>query len=210
MLGKIILSTIIAGLLAGLVLAILQYVRLEGLIVTAETFEHGGEPAIRNLLTRIAPPLLTGAGFAILMLGVSMLSNIAITKQNGLVWGMCGFIAVSLAPAIGLPPQLPGMPEIDLHTRQIWWLATILVTAFAIYLWVKAKDFRWQIAAVMIAIAPQFFAPHHTANTESNLPASLVAEFVSSSLAANLAMWLAIGFFASIALDKYQKDIASL
>jgi predicted cobalt transporter CbtA len=46
--------------------------------------------------------------------------------------------------------------------------------------------------------------------TEGNLPASLAAEFVSNSLAANLVMWLAIGYFVAVALDRYQKDIASL
>jgi cobalt transporter subunit CbtA len=210
MLGKIILSTIIAGLLAGLVLAILLYVRLEPLIQAAETFEVGGEPTVRNLLTRFAPPLLAGAGFAILMLGISMLTNIPITKQNGLIWGICGFITVSLAPSVGLPPQLPGMPTIDLYTRQIWWGSTVLLTCAAIYLWVKAKSYGWQIAAIVVALAPQFFAPTNNAKTEGNLPANLAANFVSSSLGANLIMWLAIGYFVSLALDKYQKDLTSL
>jgi cobalt transporter subunit CbtA len=210
MLGKIILSTLLAGLLAGLVLATLQYVRLEPLIQAAETFELGGEPTMRNELTRFAPPLLAGAGFAILMVGVSMLTNIPITKQNGLIWGICGFVAVSLAPSIGLPPQLPGMPAIDLHTRQIWWVSTILFTSAAIYLWIKAKDHWWRIVAIFFAFAPQLFAPVIAAKTEGNLPASLAAEFASSSLATNFIMWLAIGFFVSLALDKYQKDLAQL
>jgi cobalt transporter subunit CbtA len=210
MLGKIILSTLVAGLLAGLVMAWLQYFRLEPLIQAAETFEAGGDPTLRNLFTRLVPPLLSGAGFSILMLGVSFLTKIPITKQNGLIWGICGFIAVSLAPSIGLPPQLPGMPTIDLYTRQIWWGSTVLLTCAATYLWVKAKNYGWQIAAIVVALAPQFFAPINSAKTESNLPANLASNFVSSSLGANLIMWLAIGYFVSLALDKYQKEIGSL
>jgi cobalt transporter subunit CbtA len=241
MLAKIILSTILAGLLAGLILAGIQHVRLTPLIQAAEIYEtpeteaiaEASKPCVETMpgmkmcnddgrpswkpeqgwqrtISTITASLLAGAGFAILMVGISMLTNIPITKQNGLIWGICGFIAVSLAPSIGLPPQLPGMPEMDLHARQIWWVTTILLTSVAIYLWIKAKDLWWRIAAIIVAIAPQFFAPINAAKTEGNLPASLAAEFVSSSLAANLIMWLAIGFFVSLALDKFQKDIASL
>jgi cobalt transporter subunit CbtA len=208
MLGKIILSTLIAGLLAGLLMAGIQYVRLEPLIQAAEVFEIADEPTMRNLFTRLAPSLLTGAGFALMMTGVSFVSNIPVTKQNGLIWGVCGFIAVSMAPAIGLPPELPGMPAADLHTRQIWWVATVFLTGTGIYFWIKAKDVWWRMAAIIFAITPQFFAPISAAKTEGNLPASLAAEFATSSLAANLVMWLVIGYFVSVALDKYQKDIA--
>jgi cobalt transporter subunit CbtA len=241
MLGKIILSTLVAGLLAGLIMAGIQYLRLTPLIQIAESYEspeteaiaEANKPCVETMpgmkmcndngrpswkpaegwqrtISTTTASLMTGAGFAILMLGMSMLTNITITKQNGLIWGICGFCAVSLAPAIGLPPQLPGMPTIDLHSRQIWWIATILLTGAATYIWVKARNGWWQLAAIIIAIAPQVFAPIAPAKTESNLPTSLAAEFVSSSLAANLIMWLAIGFFVSLALDKYQKDIAEL
>ncbi len=210
MLGKIFLSALVAGLAAGLIMVVIQVVRLEPIIQAAEVFEAAGEPTSRTLFTRLIPPLLTGAGFAIVMLGVSLLTNIPITKQNGLMWGICGFIAMALAPAIGLPPQLPGMPAIDLHTRQIWWVLTILATSAAIYLWIKAKDLWWRATAIIIAVAPQFFAPVNTAKTEGNLPASLAAEFVSTSLGANFVMWLAIGCFVSLALDTLQKDITHL
>ncbi len=245
MLGKIILSTLIAGLLAGFVMAGIQHVRLTPLILAAEVYESPETEAIaeaskpcvdtmpgmkmcrdegpehnpnawqpedgwQRTLSTSAASLLTGAGFAVLMVGISMLLNIPITKQNGLIWGVCGFIAVALAPAIGLPPELPGMLAADLHSRQIWWVATIFLTGLAIYFWLFARDYWWRIAAIIFAIAPQFFTPISTAKTEGNLPASLAAEFASSSLAANLAMWLAIGYFVSAALDRYQKDIASL
>jgi cobalt transporter subunit CbtA len=241
MLGKIILSTLVAGLLAGLVMAGIQYVRLTPLIQAAEVYEtpeteaiaEASKPCVETMpgmkmcnddgrpswkpeegwqrtISTTTASLLAGAGFALLMVGVSMLTHFPITKHNGLIWGMCGFCAVSLAPSIGMPPELPGMPAADLHTRQIWWVATILLTGAAIYLWIKAKDHWWRVAAIIFAAAPQFFAPLNAAKAEGNLPASLAAEFASSSLAANLVLWLAIGYFVSLALDKYQKDLAEL
>ena len=145
-----------------------------------------------------------------MMVGVSMLLNIPITTQNSFVWGVFGFIAVALAPSVGMPPELPGMPAADLYTRQIWWVVTILATSTALYMWLFAKNYWWQLSAFIIAIAPQLFAPINAAKSESNLPASLAAEFASSSLAANLVMWLAISYFVALALQKYQKDIAAL
>jgi cobalt transporter subunit CbtA len=241
MLGKIILSTLVAGLLAGLIMAGIEFVRLTPLIQAAEVYEsreseaiaEANKPCVETMpgmkmcsdegrpawkpgegwqrtISTTTASLLAGAGFAILMVGLSLLTAIPITKQNGMIWGICGFIAVSMAPSIGLPPELPGMPAADLHQRQIWWLSTILATGAAIYLWIKAKDVWWRIAAVIIATTPQFFAPIIAAKIESNLPSSLAAEFTSSSLAANLIMWLAIGYFVSMALDTYQKDIAEL
>ncbi len=241
MLAKMILSTVVAGLLAGLILAGLQYVRLTPLIEAAEVYEtpetqaiaEASKPCVETMpgmkmcsdderpswkpdegwqrtLATTTASLLTGAGYALLLVGISMVANIPITKQNGMVWGLCGFIAVSLAPAVGLPPQLPGMPAADLHVRQIWWLATILATGAAVYVWVKAKDYWWQIVAVIFATVPHFFAPLNATITEGDVPAVLASEFASSSLAANLVMWLAIGFFVSLALHKYQKDLSQL
>lgn len=245
MLGKIILATIIAGLLAGFVMAGIQYVRLTPLILAAEVYEspeteaiaEASKPCVETMpgmkmcsdeghehnadawqpedgwqrtLSTSTASLLSGAGFAVLMVGISMLLNIPITKQNGLIWGVCGFIAVSLAPASGLSPELPGMLAADLHFRQIWWVATIFLTGLAIYFWLFARDYWWRIAAIIFAIVPQFFVPINEVESKSNLPASLAAEFASSSLAANFIMWLAIGYFVSVALDRYQKDIAQL
>lgn len=241
MLGRIILSTLLAGLLAGLIMAGMQHVRLTPLIQMAEIYEtpeteaiaEASKPCVETMpgmkmcnddgrpswqpedgwqrtISTSTASLITGAGFAILMLGVSMLINIPISKNNGLIWGVCGFIAVSLAPSIGLPPELPGMPAADLTSRQVWWVVAILATGTAIYFWIFAKDYWWRFAAIIFAIAPHFFAPITLAKAENNLPASLASEFASSSLAANLLMWLAIGYFVSLALDRYQKDIAAL
>jgi predicted cobalt transporter CbtA len=38
--------------------------------------------------------------------------------RRGLLWGLGGFAALHLAPAVGLPPELPGMASADLAARQ--------------------------------------------------------------------------------------------
>lgn len=149
--------------------------------------------------------MVTAAGFALLMTGMSFLAGIPIKRENGLVWGLCGFIAVSLAPAIGLPPELPGMPAAGVVARQGWWLGTILCTGLAIWL-VVASKWQWRLAgAALLTLAPHVIGAPRPPHEDSAVPATLAAEFVTSSLGANLVMWLLIGVFLAIALKPHEE-----
>ena len=141
MIGRVILAALLAGIAAGFIMAALQHVRLTPLILAAEIYEHAGHshadataataevpeaeewaPADgwqRTLSTTLAS-LLTGAGFAAVLAGVSLLAGATINRKNGVIWGLCGFLAVTLAPSAGLPPELPGMPSADVTARQMW------------------------------------------------------------------------------------------
>jgi cobalt transporter subunit CbtA len=150
--------------------------------------------------------MLTAAGFALILTGLSYLTGLPVTRNNGLVWGVCGFIAVSLAPAAGLPPELPGTEAAGLFVRQAWWLGTIICTSLAIWLAVTARRWWWFPAAAVIAAFPHVVGAPRMPPEDTPLPASLAAEFVSSSLASNLVMWLLIGFFLSIFLNRAQEQ----
>ena len=63
--------------------------------------------------------MVTGIGFALVLVAVSeALGGIAGWRQ-GLVWGFAGFAVFTLAPGLGLPPELPAMPAADLVARQV-------------------------------------------------------------------------------------------
>jgi cobalt transporter subunit CbtA len=239
MLGKIILSTIFAGLLAGLVLAGIQHVRLTPLIEAAEAFEtpeaqalaevskpcvenmpgmkmcsDDGRPLIihdeyRGYKTTVAS-MLAGVGFAVLLVGISLLGNIPITRQNGLIWGLCGFLAVALAPAIGLPPEPPAMPVADLYPRQIWWVGTIIATALAIYLIAARPEIWAKIVAIGLIAAPHIIGAPIAQDLTTLVPAPLATSFVANALGAAAIFWCVLGSLLGYALDKYQKDIAAL
>ncbi len=61
--------------------------------------------------------------------GGGLVFNQTLTLHPGLLWGLAGFVVFVLAPNFGLPPELPGMQAGDLMQRQIWWLATVVLTA---------------------------------------------------------------------------------
>src|SRR3954471_4546599 len=141
MVGRVLLAALLAGIAAGFIMSAIQYVRLTPLIVEAEKYEsaaaHQHEDSAeaaatpqagegwaprngleRTLFTTLAS-ILAGAGFASVLSGVSVLLGRRVTARNGVLWGLAGFAAVSLAPAAGIPPELPGMPGADLLQRQI-------------------------------------------------------------------------------------------
>ena len=179
----------------------------------AATPQQGTEQAVepwmpadgleRTLLTTLTA-MLTGAGYALIMAAVALFGNREISLRTGLFWGLCGFLAASFAPAVGLPPELPGMPAADVTSRQVWWFGTIVCTGLA--LWVLTSDRPWsnKAAAAVLLLAPHVIGAPQPASHESTVPAGLAAQFATASLGANLVFWCLIGLFLGLAWDRMQ------
>ena len=69
--------------------------------------------------------LVSGIGFALILVAVSEFAGGIGNWRQGLFWGLAGFAVFTLAPGLGLPPELPAMPAADLFARQVWWTATV-------------------------------------------------------------------------------------
>src|SRR5262245_21685033 len=52
--------------------------------------------------------LLTGIGFALLLIAAYAISGRSIDWRQGVYWGLAGFVVFTLAPGLGLPPEVPG------------------------------------------------------------------------------------------------------
>ncbi len=216
---RLILTVIMAGLFAGIIMSGIQHYKLVPLISIAESFEKPETPCVQTMpgmdmcgeswmpaegLQRIAATtaatMLVGAGYALLLVGFSLIAGLPITRENGLIWGLCGFLAICLAPAAGLPPELPSMPVADLHMRQIWWVATAASTGFALYL-IAGRTESWAKPLAVLAIAlPQLFSLPQPMPHQTDLPPLLAAQFVSASIAANAVFWALIGLLTAHAL----------
>lgn len=146
----------------------------------------------RTIYTVVAT-VLASVGFALIMGGISIVANIPITAQNGLVWGLAGFAAFTLAPAFGLPPELPGMPAGDLGARQVWWWSTALATGAALLAIALVRK-PWAVAlAIVVMAVPHIMGAPVSADAQSDVPAHLAATFVATSLAGALIFWVAMG-----------------
>lgn len=140
--------------------------------------------------------LLSGVGYALLLAALLLAAGSDLNVRETLPWAIGAFLAVNLAPAAGLPPELPGMGGEHLPARQVWWLATVIGTGLGLYL-IGVVRAPWSIAAGLAAIvAPHVVgAPH--GSTASEVPAVLAAQFAARSLAVAFLFWLVLGLSLS-------------
>ena len=231
MIGRLVLAALIAGMAAGFIYGGIQHVRTTPLILAAEVFENAAEPAAhehaagtpskhehaaeewapndgwqRTFSTTLAS-VITGAAFAVMLAGISLLTGFPITPKNGLIWGICGFLAVTVAPGAGLAPELPGMPAGDLVSRQTWWVATIIATGAGIFLIATRRELRWLAAAVALIALPHIIGAPQPLTHETAVPAGLAASFAANTIAASAVLWSLIGLFLGLATDRFSKKI---
>ncbi len=151
--------------------------------------------------------LVSGVGYALVLLALLLASGAAPTRETCLRWAFAGFVAVNLAPAIGLPPELPGTGGGPLALRQAWWLLTVGATGLGLYLITRMRA-PWMIAAGIFALAlPHLIgAPHHA--EASDIPAGLAAQFATRSLAISLVFWSVLGLALSWAWARQDRGLA--
>ena len=98
----------------------------------AKGIERAAYTALANLVLGFAASLM--------LLGMMLLRSEAIDARRGLLWGAAAFVGVSLLPALGLPPELPGTPAADIFERQIWWFGAAAASGGGIALLVFSRN----------------------------------------------------------------------
>lgn len=207
---QLVRTTLLAGTVAGTLLFVYQYFVLVPRIVAAEAFE-GGETegdhhpqsewkpsdSERNFFTA-ASTILTGISFAALLLSVIILSGFGLDVRTGPLWGLAGFACFTVAPALGLPPTPPGVPAADVHTRQLWWLLAVGLTAVGLGLIIGRRR-RWifrVVGGVLLLLPHAIGAPEATG--PQAIPSSFLREFALASILGNGLFWLVLGVLAGI------------
>ncbi len=229
MLRRILLAALIAGAAGGLFAAALQEWRVIPLILAAEAFEgsehsdhaaaghvheagaaahehdaDGWQPedGLERKAYTAAANVVTGIGFALLLTAAFALSGRPVDGRSGLFWGLAGFAAFTAAPALGLPPELPGMVAADLQARQMWWVATAAGTGVGLALIVFGRSLWLKILAVALIVVPHAIGAPRPIAHGGAVPPELAAEFVIASLATAAAFWLVLGALAGAAYQR--------
>ncbi len=213
MFQKIVTSALIAGFGAGLLAAVLQFAFVQPVLLHAELFEGGdlvhfgssvtlAQPDIagdfdlvRNGLS-IAFSALIYVGYALFLITTMIAAQERghdLSVKAGLVWGVAGFGAVQMAPAFGLPPELPGMAAADVTDRQIWWFATVAATGIALWLIAFGKNWTMWGAAVILLAAPHIIGAPVPSTFTGPAPPELGAEFAARALGTGLVAWMTLG-----------------
>lgn len=159
----------------------------------------GGEGAgagIPDIAFTAAANILTAVGFALVLVACFALSGRRVGGREGLLWGIAGFAAVSLAPALGLPPEVPGALAADLTARQGWWLLCVAATAGGLWLLVFRGVGRWTVAGLLLIAAPHLVGAPAPSEFGGTAPPELAAHFVAASLVTAAVFWAGLGWLS--------------
>jgi cobalt transporter subunit CbtA len=162
----------------------------------------------RAVLTSVATTL-TSIGFALLLTGGFAVSGRNVDAREGLLWGLGGFAAFALAPAFGLPPELPGAVAADLTARQVWWAATVAATALGLGILVFGSR-AWAIpVGVALLAAPHLVGAPHPVEGAGSAPPELAAAFAARSLVVNALFWALLGLAAGALYARFGRATAN-
>lgn len=163
--------------------------------IETETPPTFGENAARHGMT-VAVNVIVFTGFAFILvaaMATAATSGHAVTAKSGMIWGVAGFIAIQLAPAAGLFPELPGTPGADIFLRQLWWITTVVATVVGLALIAFGDRAYWMVLGAAFIAAPHVIGAPHLEFYAGVAPPELSALFVSRSLAVACASWAIMG-----------------
>jgi cobalt transporter subunit CbtA len=218
---NIVVVAALAGALAGLGMTIAQQLTTVPLILKAEIYEeqraapahdhadqvaaheHGEEgwaPAdgFERTAFSAAANIVTGIGFALLLVAAGELFGGIRDWRQGVFWGLAGFAVFTLAPGLGLPSELPAMPAAELGARQLWWVGTALCTSIALGLLVYQRSLGGVIAAIALLVAPHLIGAPQPASFASPIPEGLHHRFVVAVVLTTLLFWVLLGGLAGL------------
>jgi cobalt transporter subunit CbtA len=225
---NIVFTAVIAGLFSGLLMTVMQSFSTVPLILQAETYEHAeaghshdaapaagaAAPAMADhqheeeawapadgferFAYTAAADVLAGIGFALVTIAIAEGLGGFGGWRGGLMFGIAGFLTVSLAPGMGLPPELPGMPAAELAPRQIWWISTAAATAVGIGLLAYTRSALLAALAIVLLVAPHIIGAPLPPTHETEVPMDLYARFVNAVYATNLVFWAVLGTLAGV------------
>jgi len=168
----------------------------------ADGFERFGFSVLANIVT--------GIGFALVLVAVSEFAGGIGNWRQGVFWGLAGFAIFTLAPGLGLPPELPAMPAADLMQRQIWWWATVVATAIGLGLIAFRKTLPLTILGVLLIVAPHIVGAPQPASFETPIPEGLHHQFVVAVTVTNLVFWLVLGAAVGVVRGRFTGTATSL
>jgi cobalt transporter subunit CbtA len=220
MIKHIVRTAGFTGLLAALLLTLLQSLWVTPLIIKAEAYESAA-PAVethshdagtaehhhdaqawapedgwQRLLSTTGSNLVVAVGFALVLAGLYTLRAPA-GWAAGVLWGLAGFAVFCLAPTLGLPAELPGTAAADLAQRQFWWIGTAAATAIGLGLIAFANNGLLKLLGAVLLVIPHVIGAPQPDAHEALAPEALEAEFKLASLLTNAAFWLALGLISS-------------
>jgi cobalt transporter subunit CbtA len=209
---RLVYAALCAGLLSGTFVTGAHQIGTVPLILEAETYEAAAQHAaaqahphdsaeadwapetrVERAAYTLVADLLAAIGFALLLAAGLALRGGAVTWRDGLFWGLAGFATFTLAPGLGLPPEIPGTAAAPLVARQLWWLATALSTGGALALLAFTRRAVYAGLAVILIMLPHFYGAPQPVDVAAAAPGALAHRFVVAATLVSFLFWAALG-----------------
>jgi cobalt transporter subunit CbtA len=236
---RIVFAAALAGLVAGGAVTVLHHFGTVSLILEAEVYEQAADAAAADMAAdgstaasgeathdhgdhawapadgfeRTAFTLLadvvTGIGFALLLVAGFALRGGEIGWRQGLFWGLAGFATFTLAPGLGLPPEVPGTESAPLVDRQIWWVATALATGAGLALLFLVRRAAWAVVGLLLILLPHLYGAPQPAEFRSAAPELIAREFVVAAVSTSFVFWALLGALSGYLYDRLGRAAAT-
>ena len=226
---RILLQALLIGLVSGAILTGLQHVEVIPTIMEAEIYEneagltsnhdhsnsqdhiHSNNSSSTSGIGRTAYTLLANVlvaiGFSLLLLVSFIFASkrgYRILWYTGLLWGLAGFAVFNFAPAIGLPPELPGSESAPLENRQGWWFLTVILTGAGLGLAAFTKSIPGRFFGIVLLLIPHIVGAPQPEHHGSKVPEELQDHFVLVSLITSAVFWLILGSLNAFFYQRYK------
>ena len=221
---NLVLSAFAIAIIAGVMLSVYQAFFITPIIVSSEVYEvvepvthhqteegdvWAPEDGIERHSWNFASNFLLCFAYALILLSAMSIKT-SVNTIKGVFWGGAVYLTIFVAPALGLPPEIPGMEAAHLEGRQAWWLLTVILTAISLWL-IAFQSNVYKVLGVILLIIPHVLgAPqpemHGFANTD---PAAVEAltrlwyDFILQTSIANALLWVIIGALSGYIANKY-------
>ncbi|MGH8799399.1 MAG: CbtA family protein [Casimicrobiaceae bacterium] len=213
MLKRIVAAAALAGALSGVLLTGVQQIAIAPLIRAGEVQEAAkaaspapsGAPTHEGWQPRDGWERLSATAVANVVLATAyallLVAALSLRQQSGwragLRWGLAGYLVFFVAPALGLPPLLPGSDAAPLVDRQTWWVGAVSCSGAGLWLAAFAKSPLLRVAGLALIAAPHVIgAPQPPGGAPND--AAAARAFIRAAYLANAALWLALGLSVGI------------
>jgi cobalt transporter subunit CbtA len=159
----------------------------------------------RSLYTALAN-IITGVGFALILVACYAMYGKPVNGRQGVIWGIAAFTAFMLAPSLGLPPEVPGSMAADLVSRQSWWIPTAVGTAIGLWLMVFKDSWPLRLLGLFILIVPHAIGAPHPGDVGGNVPPEIAGHFVAASLVTAAIFWAMLGWVSGTLFDRLSNE----
>jgi cobalt transporter subunit CbtA len=222
---SIVFCAALVGLIVGALISIVQLFGTVPLIQQSEVYERKSaapattpahdhsdkthhesewepEPGFQRNAFTFAANILTAVGFSLLLTGIFVARGQPTGWREGLFWGLGGFAVFTIAPGLGLPPELPGTPVADLTSRQVWWISTALATAGGLWLLFFLRHAWAAIVGLALIVLPHLVGAPVAPEFHSDVPGALSHRFVVIVTLTSLLFWVFLGIGSAVAFGR--------